>query len=122
VSPPPGSAPAAAGPQPSSGPLLEVEHLTLHVPVKKGLLFDHVIANVRAADDVSFTLAEGETLGLVGESGCGKTTLARSLLRLLEPTSGAIRFRGRDITTCASGGFGPTATTSRCSSRTPRHR
>jgi oligopeptide/dipeptide ABC transporter ATP-binding protein len=79
-------------------PLLEVDHLALHFPVKQGLLIDRVIANVRAVDDVSFTLHEGETLGLVGESGCGKTTLARCLLRLLEPTSGTIRFRGGDIT------------------------
>jgi oligopeptide/dipeptide ABC transporter ATP-binding protein len=86
----------AAAPQP--GPLLEVEHLALHFPVKQGLLIDRVVANVRAVDDVSFTLQEGETLGLVGESGCGKTTLARCLLRLLEPTSGTISFRGGDIT------------------------
>jgi oligopeptide/dipeptide ABC transporter ATP-binding protein len=85
-----------AAPQP--GPLLEVEHLALHFPVKQGLLIDRVVANVRAVDDVSFTLQEGETLGLVGESGCGKTTLARCLLRLLEPTSGTISFRGGDIT------------------------
>jgi oligopeptide/dipeptide ABC transporter ATP-binding protein len=85
-----------ATPQP--GPLLEVEHLALHFPVKQGLLIDRVVANVRAVDDVSFTLQEGETLGLVGESGCGKTTLARCLLRLLEPTSGTISFRGGDIT------------------------
>jgi oligopeptide/dipeptide ABC transporter ATP-binding protein len=107
VNPPPGSPLAAARPQPSSGPLLEVDHVTMHFPVKKGLLFDHVIANVRAVDDVSFTLSEGETLGLVGESGCGKTTLARSLLRLLEPTSGAIRFRGLDITHLGQRGLRP---------------
>ena len=76
-----------AGPTPSTtpqtAPLLEVEHLAVHFPVKKGLLVDRAVAHVRAVDDVSFTLREGETLGLVGESGCGKTTLARSLLRLL---------------------------------------
>ena len=90
-----------AGPTPSTtpqtAPLLEVEHLAVHFPVKKGLLVDRAVAHVRAVDDVSFTLREGETLGLVGESGCGKTTLARSLLRLLAPTSGTIRFRGDDI-------------------------
>jgi oligopeptide/dipeptide ABC transporter ATP-binding protein len=79
-------------------PLLEVDHLVLHFPVKSGLIIDRTVARVRAVDDVSFTLAEGETLGIVGESGCGKTTLARCLLRLLKPTAGAIRFRGTDIT------------------------
>jgi oligopeptide/dipeptide ABC transporter ATP-binding protein len=97
----------AAAPPPPAEPLLEIEHLTLHFPVKKGLLFDHVIANVRAVDDVSFVLNEGETLGLVGESGCGKTTLARSLLRLLEPTGGAIRFHGQDITHLGQRGLRP---------------
>jgi len=66
--------------------------------VKDGIFFDRVVAQVRAVDDVSFNLSQGETLGLVGESGCGKTTLARSVLRLLEPTSGAVRFAGTDIT------------------------
>ncbi|HEY3702339.1 MAG TPA: ATP-binding cassette domain-containing protein, partial [Acidimicrobiales bacterium] len=93
----PSSRPTLAA-TPQAGPLLEVEHVALHFPVKQGLLIDRVVANVRAVDDVSFTLQEGETLGLVGESGCGKTTLARCLLRLLEPTSGTIRFRGGDIT------------------------
>jgi oligopeptide/dipeptide ABC transporter ATP-binding protein len=93
---PSGGPTLAATPQPA--PLLEVEHVALHFPVKQGLLIDRVVANVRAVDDVSFTLREGETLGLVGESGCGKTTLARCLLRLLEPTSGTISFRGREIT------------------------
>ena len=79
-------------------PLLEVEHLELHFPVKRGVLLDREVARVHAVDDVTFELHEGETLGLVGESGCGKTTLARALLRLLEPTAGAIRFRGRDVT------------------------
>jgi oligopeptide/dipeptide ABC transporter ATP-binding protein len=91
------AAPSLA-PAPPAAPLLEIGHVALHFPVKQGLLIDRVTANVRAVDDVSFALEEGETLGLVGESGCGKTTLARCILRLLEPTSGTIRFRGRDIT------------------------
>ncbi len=81
----------------SSSPLLVVDHLTLYFPVKKGVLLDHVVARVRAVDDVSFTLRAHETLGVVGESGCGKTTLAHCLLHLLSPTSGSIRFRGQDV-------------------------
>ena len=80
-----------------SAPLLEAEHLVVHFPVKAGLLIDRTVAHVHAVDDVSFQLMEGQTLGVVGESGCGKTTLARTLIRLLEPTAGTIRFRGRDI-------------------------
>jgi oligopeptide/dipeptide ABC transporter ATP-binding protein len=79
-------------------PLLEVEHVTQHFPVKSGVLVDRTVAHVHAVDDVTFTLDEGETLGLVGESGCGKTTLSRTVMRLLDPTSGTLRFRGDDIT------------------------
>jgi oligopeptide/dipeptide ABC transporter ATP-binding protein len=78
--------------------LIAVEHLEQHFPVKDGVVFDREVARVHAVDDVSFELGEGETLGLVGESGCGKTTLARSLMRLIEPTGGKICFRERDIT------------------------
>ena len=81
-----------------STPLLEVEHLKLHFPVKSGLFIDREVARVHAVDDVTFALPEGETLGLVGESGCGKTTLSRSLLRLLDPTDGTLRFGGQDVT------------------------
>jgi oligopeptide/dipeptide ABC transporter ATP-binding protein len=81
-----------------SSPLLEVEHLKLYFPIKRGVIVDRTVGHVHAVDDVSLTLAEGETLGIVGESGCGKTTLSRSIVRLLEPTEGAIRFEGRDIT------------------------
>jgi oligopeptide/dipeptide ABC transporter ATP-binding protein len=79
-------------------PLLEVEHLRVLFPVKSGVLLARTIAEVHAVDDVSFELREGETLGIVGESGCGKTTLIRTLVRLVDSTSGAIRFRGTDIT------------------------
>jgi oligopeptide/dipeptide ABC transporter ATP-binding protein len=83
----------------SSGdaPLLEVEHLKLHFPIKQGILFDREVARVHAVDDVTFELHDGETLGLVGESGCGKTTLSRTIMRLVDATGGAIRFRGRDV-------------------------
>jgi oligopeptide/dipeptide ABC transporter ATP-binding protein len=79
-------------------PLLEVEHLKVYFPVKSGLLIDRKIGQVHAVDDVSFELREGETLGVVGESGCGKTTLIRALARLVDATSGAIKFKGEDIT------------------------
>jgi oligopeptide/dipeptide ABC transporter ATP-binding protein len=78
-------------------PLLEVVNLKKHFPVKKGVL-RRAAGHVYAVDDVSLTIAAGETLGLVGESGCGKSTLARSVLRLIEPTAGAIRLDGHDVT------------------------
>jgi oligopeptide/dipeptide ABC transporter ATP-binding protein len=84
-----------------AAPLLEVDHLKLHFPVKAGVFFDREVARVHAVDDVTLELREGETCGLVGESGCGKTTLSRSVLRLLDPTDGAIRFRGKDITSAS---------------------
>ncbi len=78
-------------------PLLAVEHLKLHFPIKAGVLVDREVARVHAVDDVSFELERGQTLGLVGESGCGKTTLSRTLMRLIDPTEGSIRFGGREI-------------------------
>jgi peptide/nickel transport system ATP-binding protein len=80
----------------SDNTLLEVKDLKMYFPVTKGLL-KKVVANVKAVDDVSFSIKKGETLGLVGESGCGKTTVARCILRLYRPTAGQIIFEGQDI-------------------------
>jgi len=80
----------------SPTPLLDVAGLETHFPVRKGLLRRQV-GSVRAVDGVSFSIAKGRTLGLVGESGCGKTTVGRSVLRLVEPTAGAVRFAGADV-------------------------
>src|SRR5512140_2987428 len=76
--------------------LVEVENLTKYFPVRGGVL-QRTVAEVKAVENVSFAVKRGETLGLVGESGCGKTTIGRMLVRLIEPTSGAISFEGRDI-------------------------
>ena len=76
--------------------LVEVSHLVKYFPVRAGLL-QRVVNHVKAVDDVSFIVRKGETLGLVGESGCGKTTVGRTMLRLIEPTSGAVRFEGQDV-------------------------
>jgi len=78
-------------------PLLEVKHLKKHFPIKGGV-FSKTIGYVYAVDDINFTLEKGETLGLVGESGCGKSTTGRTILRLIEPTDGMISFEGQDIT------------------------
>lgn len=78
--------------------LLEVRQLKVHFPVKQGL-FSRVKSHVRAVDGVSLDVGPGETVGLVGESGCGKTTLGRAVIRLIDPTAGQILFEGEDITT-----------------------
>jgi oligopeptide/dipeptide ABC transporter ATP-binding protein len=81
----------------AAAPLLELEHLRMWFPLRAAG-FRRSKGFVQAVDDVTFSLAEGETLGLVGESGCGKTTLARSIVRLSTPTGGTLRFRGADVT------------------------
>ena len=82
--------------RPAAAPLLEVRDLTKHFPRRRAL-FGPPPTPVRAVDGVSFAIMPGETLGLVGESGCGKTTTGRAILRLVEPTSGSVRFDGHDV-------------------------
>jgi oligopeptide/dipeptide ABC transporter ATP-binding protein len=89
----------AQRPAPTNGAdLLQVDHLRVLGAIKTGLVIDRTMGYVHAVDDVSFQLHPGETLGIVGESGCGKTTLIRTLVRLIDATGGSIRFRGTDIT------------------------
>jgi oligopeptide transport system ATP-binding protein len=78
--------------------LLRVENLAVHFPVTEGVIFQKQVGSIRAVDDISFELKRGETYGLVGESGCGKSTTALAILRMLEATSGRIIFEGEDIT------------------------
>lgn len=84
------------------GPLLEVSDLKVWFPVRAGLL-GRVTEHARAVDGVSFRINPGETLGLVGESGCGKTTVGRAVLRLIQPTAGGVRFEGKDLLAMGSG-------------------
>jgi alpha-D-ribose 1-methylphosphonate 5-triphosphate synthase subunit PhnL len=81
--------------------LVEVHHLVKYFPVRAGLL-QRVVNQVKAVDDVSFFVRKGETLGLVGESGCGKTTVGRTMIRLIEPTGGSVRFDNKDVFTLKS--------------------
>ena len=99
----PESAPTA---EPAATPLVQVEHLAEYFPITGGVL-QRRIADVKAVDDVSFEIRRGETLGLVGESGCGKTTVGRLLLRLIDPTAGRIVFDGTDITKLSGAALKP---------------
>ncbi|MEO1130970.1 MAG: ATP-binding cassette domain-containing protein, partial [Planctomycetota bacterium] len=83
-------------------PLLDVKNLKTHFPVKSGVL-QLTTGHVKAVDDVSFHIDRGETLGLVGESGCGKTTVGRTLLRLIPATGGSVSFEGRDVFAAGGG-------------------
>lgn len=78
--------------------LVEVNNLVKYFPVRAGLL-QRVVNQVKAVDDISFAIRQGETLGMVGESGCGKTTVGRTMLRLIEPTAGSVRFDNKDVFT-----------------------
>jgi oligopeptide transport system ATP-binding protein len=82
---------------PASGPLLEVRGLTMHFPITEGIVLSRKIGEVKAVDGIDFSINRGETLGLVGESGCGKTTTGRCILRLERPTSGQILFEGQNL-------------------------
>jgi peptide/nickel transport system ATP-binding protein len=81
-----------------SQPLVELQGLNMWFPIRSGLVLDRHVGDVKAVDDVSFTIERGETLGLVGESGCGKTTVGRTIIRLYDPTAGKVIFNGVDIT------------------------
>ncbi|MGB3328349.1 MAG: dipeptide ABC transporter ATP-binding protein [Thermomicrobiales bacterium] len=87
-------------PAPSSNeqPLLDVKNLVMHFPLTQGIIFQRKVGAVQAVDGVSFQVKKGETLGLVGESGCGKSTTGRAILQLYKPTSGEVLFNGRDLT------------------------
>src|SRR5215210_3149496 len=78
--------------------LIEVRDLKMHFPVTKGIVFQRQVGAIKAVDGVSFGIKQGETLGLVGESGCGKSTTGRAILQLYKPTSGEVVFQGKDLT------------------------
>jgi oligopeptide transport system ATP-binding protein len=90
--------PASAGTSPATRPLLEVKDLKMYFPVTAGSIIQRKVADVKAVDDVSFHVNRGETLGLVGESGCGKSTTGRAVLQLYRPTAGSVNFDGTELT------------------------
>ena len=83
--------------------LLEVNDLVMHFPLTQGIIFQRKVGAVQAVDGVSFTIKKGETLGLVGESGCGKSTTGRAILQLYRPTAGSVDFEGHELTKLKGG-------------------
>lgn len=102
----------------SAEPILEVNGLVKHYPLTQGILFRKQVGAVKAVDGVDFTLHRGETLGIVGESGCGKSTVAKMLVNLEKPTAGRSATRARTSPACRARRCGPSGATSRWSSRT----
>jgi oligopeptide transport system ATP-binding protein len=86
----------------AESPLVEINNLKMYFPVTRGIIFQKKIADVKAVNDVSFNIQKGETLGLVGESGSGKTTAGRSILHLIKPTAGSVKFDGEEVTEMTS--------------------
>jgi oligopeptide transport system ATP-binding protein len=86
-----------------SDTIVDVEGLRMYFPVTSGILFQRKVADVKAVDGVTFSVKRGETLGLVGESGCGKTTLGRMVLLLYKPTEGTVTFNGQELTALKGG-------------------
>ena len=97
ASPPPAGAPAPSAADPRE-PLVQVRDLVKQFPITRGIVMQRKIGAVRAVDGVSFDVVRGETLGIVGETGCGKSTTAKLIMRLLDATAGEVRFDGQDIT------------------------
>src|SRR3954465_14487727 len=82
----------------SSDTLVDVQHLKMYFPIRQGMIIERVVGHVHAVDDVTFHVKKGETLGLVGESGCGKSTTGRAVLQIYKPTSGSVLYNGVDVT------------------------
>src|SRR5260370_42576329 len=83
----------------ADGELLRVEHLKMYFPITQGIILQRQVGWVRAVDDISFTVKRGETLGLVGESGCGESTTGRAIVQLYKPTGGTVNFLNKSLTT-----------------------